>query len=74
MNKCLDTIKEEVVRNSKSIPIGKAMKIIIKPTKKKTFLASVEFYKLPMFSLFINNRLYGTYIYHDRKWTEELVQ
>ena len=46
-------------------------KIKIKFTKKKEFLAIPMFWLMaPAFQLFINERLYCSYVFRDNKWSK----
>jgi hypothetical protein len=63
----LKIIKTKIIENFNN---KNPVKISMKTTKKKEFLAVPIPYKSPAFQLYINNKFYTSYFLKDDKWIE----
>ena len=72
MEKSIKSIKKDTLNLFKEINPGSHIFIVQKPTKKKVFRAKIINVKKPFFLLFINNKLFASYLYENEEWKEEL--
>lgn len=64
----LEEIKEQIIEKYKNKDLSK---IKIKFTKKKEFVAvPISILLYPAFNLYINEKLYKTYAFKNKKWKE----
>lgn len=72
MGKSIESIKDYALKFSGSIKPGSHIFVVQKPTKKKIFRAKIINIGKPFFLLFINNKLFASYLYENEEWKEEL--
>lgn len=70
MNKCIGEMKERALYLINDIPLYNNLKIEQKVTKNKTFEFHIINLRKPIIKLFVNGRLFRTYIYSNSNWSE----
>ncbi len=70
MQNSIESIKNYALKFSESIKPGSHIFVIQKPTKKKIFRAKIINIGKPFFLLFVNNKLFCSYIYENEVWKE----
>ena len=71
MQKSIEQIKKDTLKFFPLINPGKSVLITKKPTKKRIFTAKITNIGKPYFQLFIDGKLFCSYLYEEEEWKEE---
>jgi hypothetical protein len=66
----IESIKKDTIKFFPIIKPGLCIFVNKKPTKKRIFLAKITNIGKPYFQLFIDRKLYGSYLYENEEWKE----
>jgi hypothetical protein len=70
MRNSIEAIKKDTIKFFPIIKPGLSIFVTKKPTKKRIFLAKITNIGKPYFQLFIDRKLFGSYLYENEKWKE----
>ena len=74
MQKSLESIENDAIKFFPSIKPGLSILTKKKPTKKRVFTGKITNIGKPFFQLFIDGKLFGSYLYDKEEWKENLEE